>query len=119
MKQGDIVGNEKEIWLGKVTWVDEDKGKCGVVYVSPEDYRGGGQEYDISELKVVGRATTKEMKHIDDMTVEELRKEVQKLRNQPRRAARISKPRTKEQIYMEKLKGLSIEEIDKLMGGKK
>lgn len=120
MKQGDIVGKVDDIWQAKVTWVDEEADQCGVVYTAPEDYRGGGQAYKISELKIIGRATPKEMKHIDHMTVEELRAEVQKLRDQPRRAVGIRKKvRTEQQVMAEKLKGLTMGQIEKLMGGKK
>jgi len=120
MKQGDIVGKPDDIWQGKVTWVDEEADQCGVVYTAPEDYRGGGQVYKISEVKIIGRATPKEMKHIDHMSVEELRAEVQKLREQPRRAVRMrKKAKTEKQKMAEKLKGLTMEQIDKLMGGKK
>lgn len=115
MKQGDIVGNPKEIWQGKVTWVDEEKGECGVVYIEPENYRGGGQVYQIAELKIIGRATPKEMKHIDEMSVDELRAEVQRLRNQPRRAVSQNKAKSKDKILADKLKGLSLKELEKLV----
>lgn len=120
MRQGDIVGKPDDIWQGKVTWVDEEANQCGVVYTAPEDYRGGGQVYKISEVKIIGRATPKEMKHIDHMSVDALRAEVEEMRNQPRRAVGIrKKAKTAKQLMAAGLKKLTTKQIDKLMEGKK
>ena len=115
MKQGDIVGKEKEPWLGKVTWVDEEVGQCGVVYTSPSDYQGGANIFKISELKIVGRATEEEMEDINELSIEELRAEVRNLRKQGRRPVGIRKEKSKKQLLADKLKGLTVEQIEKLM----
>lgn len=120
MQQGDKVGKTTEGWLGYITWVNEKKGNCGVVYTSPKDYVGGANVFDISELKVVGRVRPEEMNRIDAMSVEDLRKEVHELRHQRRRPLGVRKRvKSKEQILAGKLSKLTPEQLDKYLAGAK
>ena len=98
MQQGDKVKLEGKEWLGKVMWVDKVDKRVGGVYVSPSLYSGGSNTYDEDELTVVSKVSDVQSR-LEEMSVEELRAEIDELRSD--RGKRVSKP-SKRKVYGKK-----------------
>ena len=98
MQQGDKVRVEGKEWVGRAVWVDNVEKKVGVVYISPSVYVGGSNTYDESELVVVNSVRDVQSR-LERMSVEELRAEIDELRND--RKTRVIRP-SKRKVYRKK-----------------
>ena len=98
MQQGDKVRVEGKEWVGRAVWVDNVEKKVGVVYISPSVYFGGSNTYDESELVVVNSVRDVQSR-LERMSVEELRAEIDELRND--RKTRVIRP-SKRKVYRKK-----------------
>ena len=95
MKKNDIIQCiAKPEVKARVNWCVESR--AGIDYTEPEVYRGGGNVIDVGEWIVIFDSPTPELtlqEKAESMSVEELRANIEKLRNMRARPLKLVKER--------------------------
>jgi hypothetical protein len=114
MKKGDIVSpKDKPHVKAKVNWVVD--GSAGISYYEPEDYKGGCNQVNVADYDVIVESQETYQSSVEQMSVEELRANIERLRGLRMNSAKPTKVSTRVVVKADPtvslLNGLSPEKI--------